>query len=592
MWRLPHERGISPALVATALILASGLLLASPAHAERVTGLMVYHTAGQTFLTWRGAGKDVQHYTVYRSRSSLRTALALGKAEQIFTVRPGASNDRRMSAILGYPVYHRFPGPAGQLGPGVECFVVTTAQSGSWFYAVTATTRRGEERVVRPGGNATASAVRERTATPRPIRWAQLQYEGRQVEVFTHWASNVDAPGYPAMVNVPSYPFHFAVRKRGRSGAHPLLVRLHGRGDHFLGNLNGTGHPQEYVLALDDELPGLTRGTFWFGYNLGVDIHGAVTPAPSGGVVLDYTQRRVLWTVEWALRSLPLDPSRVYVSGTSMGGSGAVFLSQTFPRLFAAGLALIPRLRYAVRDSADTPRGKGTMHAFDALWGNPRGNPLMLDGSRVYDVLDAVQQFRRSAETPLRIVAGSRDAVVGWKQLAATLRAADSLHRGLVAFWDDRDHDTHGRHYWTTQQDGWELYRYRRERSWPSFSNVSEGQWPADSSRRGMMNAGIEWFEPLVDLPTLWSVGVRRCSVQSGEGVLATPGTITATISPRRVQRFPLRAGQSYECRLLEGERVVYTATARCAREGELNVPAVPVGWYPLRFEIRPILAP
>jgi hypothetical protein len=560
--------------------------------AQQVTDLVVYHRYGQTFLKWKTGGPSVTGYTVYRSRRPLRTALALAQAEEVYRVRPGQAIDRRMSAITGLPRYFRFPGPAGRLASHDECLVLATTQSATSYYAVTLTDRKGEHRQLRPGRNATLSGVRERTGSPRPVFQDKFIRDGRSADVFVHWASNTDAVDYPAMVNVPSHPFHFAVRKNGRAPIHPLLLRMHGRGGHFLSDTEGSGNPQEYILLLDDHLPGHAYSTFWFGYNMGIDIFGRMTPAPDGAAVMDYTRRRVLWTLRWVLREMPVDSTRVYLCGTSMGGSGAFFTALAATRDIAGVLSVLPRLDYAARDTIETPYGRGAYAAGDALWGRPALFPSMFSGDRVYELLDGSHSLRtmEASDIPhIRIVAGRRDSVVGWRQLAQVLRTADSLGAGIAAFWDERGHGSTGPFVWTPQEDAALLYRYRTDRSWPSFSSVSTNNSPSDTASRGMMNAAADWFEPVVDLPDLWSVGLRRTTLAMGDSVIRISGPVSVTITPRKLQRFRIRSGAWYRCEVLDGVRSLYSAVIQAQKNGVLSFSSVPLPEQPVRFEIRPV---
>jgi len=579
----------------TRLSVLSFLLFLSgayPAMAQRVTGLFLYHSSGQTFMSWNSAGSGITSYTVYRSRKPLRTSLALNLAEQVYTVRPGQALDKRLTAILGRPTYFVFPGPAGKLSSGKECFVITTVQAATWYYAVTATDKNGEYRQVHPGRNAVASGVQERAREPHPVHQARLNWKGRTVEVYVHWTTNSGATDYPAMSNVVSYPFHFALRKNGRAALHPLHVRLHGRGDHFLDNLDGTGNPQEYILSLDDELPGSSRSSFWFGYSLGMDIFSKQLPSPPGAIVMDFTQRRIRWTLRWVLRTQPIDSTRVYFSGTSMGGSGALFYALSHPEDVAGVAVYVPRLRFHIRDTLEAPKGKGSMRAADALWGKPEYTPRMTDGRHVYDVLDAVQRFRDSdlRRFPhVRIIGGSRDSVVGWKQLAAVLRVSDSVRSGLTAFWDARDHDSRGEHVWDTQSDASPLFRYRTNRSWPAFSKLSISDIPSDSFVIGMLNAAADWFEPVIDIQDFWSVGIRRVSVDARDTVIVIDADLTATLTLRRLQRFRVRRGSLYRCELKDGDAILFTSIVPAARDGELSIDNLPIPERPATLEIRPV---
>ncbi|MBE0644857.1 MAG: hypothetical protein IH600_12305 [Bacteroidetes bacterium] len=570
-------------------------MLATGAQAQRVRGLMVYHYSGQTFVAWQSAGSSVKQYTVYRSRSPLRTALALRQAEQRISVKPGTATNRRLSDVLQRPAYFRLPGPSGTLDFTREYVVVTSGESGKWFYAVTATGEKGEFREVRPGKNATASAVREYTTIPSPVHQGRFPHMGRSIDVFVHWVTDHDIPGYPAMSNIASQPFNFALQKNGKADKHPLIVRMHGRGDNFLNHSNSVDNPQEYVLALDDELPGTLSSTFWFGYDRGLDINrrGGLQSAPGEGVV-DYTMRRVQWTIDWALRRLPIDSTRVFLSGISMGGSGVAFSLFGLGSRIAAALATIPRLDYASFDSLETPQGKSAHRVFQALWGSVDRNPRMFDGRAVYDMLNFGSRMR-SVDLrnfpPLRVISGRADSVVGWKQALGSMRSADAAGAGVEFFWDDRGHDAHGEHPWTPQKNLVDFARYRGNRSWPAFSRVSTNPDPTLVSP-GSWNAAVTWYEPVIDEADRWSVGLKRAALEMQDSLSVASGTLTTDVTPRRLQRFLVTRGMWFAWSLTIGKDEIASGKVRAVRDGELTVPDLPVPKLPSRLEIRSVPGP
>lgn len=570
-------------------------VLVANAQAQRVRGLMVYHYSGQTFLNWESADNTVRFYTVYRSRMPLRTALALRNAEQQYTVRPGSATNHRLSEALRRPAFYRLPGPRGALNQSREYFVATTSEAGRWYYAVTATGPDGEFRQVRPGKNAVSSAAREYVTMPSPIHQGRFTVMGKAVDVFVHWATNRDFPGMPAMSNLSCHPFNFAVQKNGKAPKHPLYLRLHGRGDNFLNHSEGIENPQEYVLSLDDDLPGSLTPTFWFGYDRGIDINrrGGLQPAPGVGVV-DYTMRRVEWTLEWALRKLPIDSGRVYAAGVSMGGSGVAFSLFTIGSRVAAGLSVIPRLEFRQDDSTETPRGRSAHRLFDALWGEEHRAPKMTDGRSVYEVLDFPTRLRTSdlrRFPPLRIISGRKDDVVGWRQVRASIRDADSLDSGIAFFWDDRGHSTAGHHPWSPQRSLVELSRYRGDRSWPAFSRVSANASP-DHISPGNSNAAVTWYEPVIDESDRWSVGIRRAALEMRDSVLVVHGPLTADVTPRRLQHFAIRSGSWYDWSLTLGREEIARGRVRALDDGDLTISGLKIPERPSRLEIRAVPGP
>ncbi len=580
---------------ATLIFLCLFFSLSMGLQAQRVSELVVYHYSGQTFLVWSSGGNSVKQYTVYRSRRPLRTSLALRQAEEQYTALPGSATNRRLSDALKRPVYFRLPGPSGTLDFSREYIVITTDVAGKWYYAVTATGDKGEFRQVHTGKNSTASAVRESVVVPSPVHQGRFVYSRRSVDVFVHWGSDRDLPGYPAMCNQPCYPFNFAVQKNGKAKTHPLVVRLHGRGDHFLNHSNSLDNPQQYVLALDDELPGTVSTSFWFGYDRGLDINrrsGLVQP-PGYGVV-DYTRRRIAWTLDWALTKLPIDISRVYFSGVSMGGSGVAFSLFQLGGQIAAAKAVIPRLDYRYNDSAEAPHGRSAQRLFPALWGSLDRSPRMGMGGAVYDQLSFSQQLRSNdlrRFPPLRVISGKKDSVVGWIQALIGMRDADLLNTGTEFFWDDRGHEAHGDLSWNVQNSLIDLSRYRADRSWPAFSHESANADPAKVSP-GSWNTAVTWFEPIIDEADRWSVGLRRSAIEMREGLVIASGSLTTDITPRRLQRFRITRGLWYEWVLSVGREERASGRIRALRDGELTVPSVSIPTLPSRFELRPIPGP
>lgn len=562
-------------------------------HGQSVNGLTAYHYSGQTFLSWDSAGPAVVQYTVYRARKPLRTALALRQAEQQYIVSPGSAINRRLSDILKRPVTYRFPGHEGTLNALRECLVVTSTGNGKWYYAVTAGGARGEYRQLRVGANTLIPGVREHVAMPDAVHQGRFSWQQRQMDVFAHWGTDIDLPGVPAMSNRSSHAFLFALRKNGVARGHPLIVRLHGRGDHFLNSVYGAGTPRDYILALDDDLPGTVSPTFWFGYDRGIDILGRapLSDAPGRGVV-DYTMRRLRWTVDWARRKLPIDINRVYLVGASMGGSATAFSLFTFGDRIAAAMSVVPRLQYPNGD--DSPQGAASERLFRALWGDAGRRPRMSDGRPVYDVLDFARRLQWNdlrLFPPLRVISGKQDSVVGWQQVLRSMRVADSLAAGIGYFWDERGHASNGDFPWVPQQHLITLWRYRTNRSFPVFSRVSRNDDPLTTVPGGL-NVAVDWFEPVRDETDTWSVGIRRAALEMRDSLFIIDGVLTADITPRRLQRFRITGGRMYRWSVSISGGEIASGSIRAQQHGQLTVPTVPIPDVPARFEIRLVSGP
>jgi hypothetical protein len=456
-----------------------------------------------------------------------------------------------------------------------------------------ATGAKGEIRNLRPGRNSISEPVREYAATPSLVHQGRFQVDGRGVDVFVHWASNRAVPGTPAMSNLPMLPFNVGLRKNGMAAKHPLLVNLHGRGGNFLQNATGSGNPQEYILTLDDVLPGAVQNTFWLGYDTAMVVTATRSRPAPGTRVQPYTARRLAWTLRWALSKLPVDSARVMISGSSMGGTGAAFSIFSSGFRPAAALATIPRLDFGYRDASETPRGTSAFSYFDALWGPKESTPRMDDGMPVYEHMNFAARLQKEdlrSLPHLRIIAGSGDSTVGWKQVQPSVRTADNRHAGISFLWDARGHRTDGVDPWSPMTELISLSRYRSDRSWPAISGDADGDPARDAV--GSSNARVDWFEPVLDVPELWSVGLRARPLEMRDSLAASPGTIVVDVTTRRLQRFVVKRGGWYNAVLQRDGKTQFQATVRAMRDGEVIVHDVPVTAEPGRLELRPMPGP
>jgi hypothetical protein len=162
---------------------------------------------------------------------------------------------------------------------------------------------------------------------------------------------------------------------------------------------------------------------------------------------------------------------------------------------------------------------------------------------------------------------------------------------GAGFFWDERGHESGGRHPWSLQQHLITLWRYRTNRSFPVFSHVSANHHPLRDSPGGL-NIAVDWFEPIIDETDTWSVGIRRAAVEMRDSVFVVHGPLTAAITPRRLQRFRIAAGRLYRWSLATTRAELASGTERALRHGQLTIPGVPIPDGPARFSIRSVSGP
>ncbi|MBI4819218.1 MAG: hypothetical protein HY791_23300 [Deltaproteobacteria bacterium] len=153
----------------------------------------------------------------------------------------------------------------------------------------------------------------------------------------------------------------------------PLRVFLHGIG----GAPYSGGEGDEFRLYPHDP-----DATYWVG-------HQSPPNSPSGRLV-PFTERRIIALIDWVLRNFAgADEKRVYLVGTSMGGTGALTIGLTYARHVAfvdAELAqTVPRNHRPFR-----------LRQLEALWG-PKGT---LDDAGI-DAWDGRDLSRIIASDPL-----------------------------------------------------------------------------------------------------------------------------------------------------------------------------------------------
>lgn len=237
---------------------------------------------------------------------------------------------------------------------------------------------------------AAAAAARGRDPFARPEGYARMAYRARTDGALVPYELFVP-PGLPA-------------GRDARSARVPLLVTLHGL----------TGNAGEYFRKTF----GLPRPAGW-----DLDRHGRhgeppargpfVVVAPTGRGRTHYRyagEEDVLEVIADVSARLPIDPDRIYVTGGSMGGTGAAYLPTRRPDLFAAAMALCGYHDQRVR--------RDTVHALLAPW------ERFLVAER-----SDVDWAENLLHVPTLLVRGTRDLPLEWtRSLVDRLRALGYPH--------------------------------------------------------------------------------------------------------------------------------------------------------------------
>jgi hypothetical protein len=536
-----------------------------------------FFRSGQTFLTWPQIPLEGVRYRIYRSgvpiatvhdRTSLNLMASINRL-QLSNTRPPAGYE------IPERVYFVTREGAAPLDPQTGLFVYTAKAQEEPEYQVAAVSDGLE------GARSEGVRIREKVEMPQPVRQNELDY--------VHWTDNVGTPHYPAMSSLPSVPYNFRLRAPTVPGPHPLIAFLHGA---FLqySNADMGGDAESGAVRIAFDSP-MMRGKIknypqtswpagaWYGYN---ENFGTGKPIAEGKVQ-DYVARRVLWTLAWAERTFPIDPDRVSVRGGSMGGIGALVLGLLHPARFAAVHAFIPPLRMA--------RGSSMMPVVPA---------------------DYIRRHPDTEFPYLIYTAGRTDDIVGWPdklEFAAALREAKL---GFTFYWDLRGHtQTYtgpvpsnlneppvpwGR---TPERPQVSVTAFSRNQSFPAIANLSVDsdpgtvnfavrpaerpplESPGAGDLIGTFNGSVTWDRAsITDTAERWEISMKLMPF------VKTPGA-TASVTPRRLQRFKPRPGQPMRWEVIDnnGQRLT-NGEAVADAMGRLTIAGVPLTLVGTRLRI------
>lgn len=414
----------------------------------------------------------------------------------------------------------------------------------------------------------------------------------------------LDSPGYAgrdyaAVVTVPSEPPPEGVAVR---------VSLHGIGT---ASPATSGSSAEIRIAPHDP-----DNTYWWGYSTSLP---EAPPGP-GGVAPDYTVRRVLHLVDWVLRTFPeADPARVYVSGSSMGGAGAMSMGLLRGRHFAYVDA---RLGQPIPRNHRPSR----VEQLSGLWGAPDEDLDSGRGGPVWDFMDLTRALAESPEARdqfLFLRHGKDDGTIhfGAVVLPSPLTEGNFYHSladarvGHFAVWDEGGHGPAdpvlGGGWWSNSWAPVSQGLLRRDLAFPAMTSSSLDDDPGSGAGNGAQdwsaNAGyagdpavpgdcgwdgdlagalgrfLRWDpETLVDTFDRFEVALR---IEDGEGELPPGPDYPSTgdrvigdlpafvdVTPRRTQAFRARPGELMRWSFGDARGEVIADEG-----GALTVPALPL---------------
>lgn len=568
-------------------LVLSGL---SPAlQAQDVRNLDAFHQHGQTFVTWTEVFDPGVRYRVYRDTQAIRSVSDLGRAEFLGEVDSESSYNLGRSLATNRDRYWVIREGDEPLSRFRGLFVHTPLEdTQAAHYAVTSVSASGENQLVRRGRNTTERGIFETVAPTRPV----LQNVDATGELYAHWVTHRSSPFQEALSLRPSHGFNFRLEPGWMPGPRGLAIRLHAAGEPFS---QGWPHRNEVqgdvdILAVSD-LMLETLWTLWFGHH-----DNLPSLAREDSLVELYTQKRIVWTLDWIQQHLGADhdPGRVYAVGGSMGAMGSLFLAGEIPHRLAAVLCRNANFDLAAPDIANP-------WFVQDLLGTYLQDLVLPGGMAAYDRANASFMARRNLAEDwpfVRTLNGRNDETVGWLATWNFFEAMREARRPAVHYFDDHIHGPNG--HWRPLHDTLlrRTFATRLDRPMLRFSDFSLDQSHGDGARHsgdliGAINASIDY-----DPETARREGSRLSFdvfLRGGEDMDATAAPFgTVRLTPRRFGEPRLPAGSLVRYTLSEGLELKDERLLLADEHGLVETPPTPVthtprtarfdAWFPPAF--------
>ena len=478
--------------------------------ASAQTNPAAHYANGQVWVVWTVDSAVVSGmgtYAIYRAATPFTDVADATLVGRLFYDEcTGALLTDAVSDLYGSPLLTGFKIPAAgsgtyTLAANQGVFAETVRNSGSAYYAVVPF----GQTTVAPT-EITGSAISytfDLNDPPKPY----LQVRDNTSNGFVaYWAIWVDGD-QDDNGGRPDFPVFGNAAKRGAahtflmveplgglpgSGPWPATVSLHGgnsRANVWLpreAESVDTYPTDGFLISFDDDMFRKPNGesitTGHFGYAREFDPFGP-NLLPPGSTIVNYTQRRNIWVLEWLAANGYLDKHRITLIGHSNGAQGAMMLARAFPEHFSNVLLFNCTMRLYDEPALAAIYGTASDN-FETSIRNAAGEPVrMLEVTRFAEHISPVRDLPF-----FRHYAGKCDDnnQQQWGPIVLDqMRWSDANAIGLHFYWDLRKHGLNEwQDYWvdatspatlanqTRRDDVRNQSRYRNDQSYPAFFNV------------------------------------------------------------------------------------------------------------------------
>ena len=252
------------------------------------------------------------------------------------------------------------------------------------------------------------------------------------------------------------------------------------------------------------------------------------------------TEKRILTTIEWAIKTYQVDRNRVYLSGISMGGSGSLGIGMKRGDIFAAVNVMVPA---------------GVEHIQHRMFGKDIPDPPIL----------------------VNFSAPNDNWSKGQEKLIAYF---EEKKFPLMFAWGQHGHNSSTAGYHPAAQV-FPWRSIRKNEAYPVFSNSStNNKYPGfknatGGDKSGQIGALFRW-KTIADTPANFQINLRLVNKTElkpamREKVNLPNSTHTAVIF-RRLQKFKTEAGKTYQWSLSREGKPVQSGATKANEAGLLTI--------------------
>lgn len=417
---------------------------------------------------------------------------------------------------------------------GLFVYTHKTTDPENLYFAVV-----GKKEKIEPGRNATVRPIRKNVAPLQPIPQSTAvledmagaakglpvvlclhSHQGRPVGEFTHLFFGNENMGWRE-----GLPFKFIIRVRKDC----IVIEPYDRVW-----INRRFAPGDYYLDYYDGYRNIE--SWWYGSNNQINLP---LSERKNDYMAHYTERWLLYIVDWVTEKYEADPMKIYATGASMG-TGVLRLALHNPERFALVDALVPFFDLTFDDGKQSLKRR-----YIGLWGTV--DVKNEDGGPISDRVNLVRFMQRTkSDVPFLIIrVGRQDGSVYWRSKPAFFKALEDGRHGFLAGWDNGNHSTAMRkpipEFPNFRDVSWYSKRFALDKSFPAINRCSldsdYGNGDADDGDPvGFLHRGIDW-EVLEDAKTTYRIRFF-CTIKDASY------PVTFDMTPRRLRQFRVSPGE------------------------------------------------